>query len=295
MRSPAARLAAAGIAVAVVLAGTVLVRWVSDAWVGRRPLDPVAFYLGPIGVRWYGLLLALSFVPAWALAQPERVRLGLSVDELVDATLLGIPLGLVGARLGFVVQNLEYFVSHPLDILRTRSGGLSMHGVLAGVALAILLFSRRRKVSAAALADLAAPSILLAQAIGRWGNFFNHEVVGYPTQRPWGFYVPPELRPPGFEEAAFFHPAFFYESLLDGLGVVLLVRYRRRSRRRAGEVAALYFVLYGAIRFGVEWVRIGHPVALGLTLAQWVSLAMMAGGAAWWLHLRWQSRPAVVE
>lgn len=288
--------AAAALAVgAAGLAAMGLVRWVAEAWVGRRPLDPVAFYLGPVGVRWYGLLLALSFIPAWALAQPERVRLGLSVDDLVDAALLGIPLGLAGARLGFVVQNLDYFAAHPLDVLRIRMGGLSIHGVLAGVALAILAFSRRRRVSAAGLADLAAPSILLAQAIGRWGNFFNREVVGYPTQLPWGFYVPPELRPPGFEEAAFFHPAFFYESMLDGLGAALLVWYRRRQDRRPGEVAALYLAVYAAIRFAVEWVRIGEPLALGLTLAQWVSLAMLAVGAGWWLYLRWHPRPAVVE
>lgn len=280
---------------ALALAAMPLVRWVAEAWVGLRPIDPVAFWLGPIGVRWYGLLLALSFIPAWVVAQPERIRLGLSADDLVDATLLGIPLGLAGARLGFVVQNLDYFAGHPLDAFRTRTGGLSIHGVLAGVALAILVFSRWRRVSAAGLADLVAPSLLLAQAIGRWGNFFNREVVGYPTELPWGFYVPPALRPPGFEEAAFFHPAFFYESVLNALGVALLLWYRRRPDRRAGEVAALYLVVYSAIRFSVEFVRIGQPLALGLTLAQWVSMAMLLAGAAWWLELRSHPRPAVLE
>lgn len=288
----AARIASA---TAAVLAAAAFAWWAAGVWTGRRSLSPVAFSVGGLSVRWYGLVLALSFVPAWLVARPERERLGLSADDLLDGLLLGIPLGLMGARLGFVVQNLDYFAAHPLDVFRTRAGGLSMHGVLAGVAVAVLVFARRRRVPPAAVADLAAPSVLAAQAVGRWGNFFNFEVLGYPTGLPWALYVPPPLRPTGFEQAAWFHPAFLYESVLDAAGAAALIGYRRRQDRRPGEVAALYLVLYGVIRFGVEWVRIGRAVALGLTLAQWVSLAMVAAGAAWWLAARWQGRQAMVQ
>ncbi len=276
--------------VAVVAGGSL-----AEVWRGRRPLDPVAFWIGPVGVRWYGLVIALSFVPAWLVAQPERVRAGLAPDDLVDLALLGIPMGLVGARLVYVLQNLDYFALHPLDALRTRMGGLSIHGALAGAALAILWLARRRRLDAAALADVVAPSVLLAQAIGRWGNFFNREVLGYPTERPWGLYVPEPMRPPGYEMAAYFHPAFLYESILAALAVAGLLAYRRRARRRPGELAALYLVAYSAVRWGVEWVRIGEALALGMTLAQWVSLGGLAVGAAWWAWLRWRGRPAMVE
>lgn len=284
----------AALVVLAVVAGPPALAWLADVWTGRRPLDAVAFRVGPVAVHWYGILIAFSFIPGWMLAQPERGRIGLSVDELLDAAALGIPLGLAGARAGFVIQNLDYFAEHPGDIFRTWMGGLSIHGVLAGVGFAILMFSRRRRVSAAALADLAAPSVLLGQAIGRWGNFFNHEVVGYPTSRPWGFYVPPELRPPGWAGAAYFHPAFLYESVWNALGVAALVAYRRRRERRSGEVAALYLIIYSAGRFLVEFWRIGEPLALGLTLAQWVSLGAAAAGAAWRYTARQRAR-AVVE
>ena len=280
---------------AAALAAIVVGGPLAEAWRGRRPLDPVAFWIGPVGVRWYGLLIALSFVPAWLVAQPERVRAGLAADDLVDLALLGIPLGLVGARLGYVLQNLDYFALHPLDMLRTRMGGLSIHGVLVGAALAILWLARRRRLDAAVLADVVAPSMLLAQAIGRWGNFFNREVLGYPTERPWGLYVPEAMRPPGYEAAAYFHPAFLYESILALVGVVGLLAYRRRVRRRPGELAALYLVVYSTVRWGVEWVRIGEPLAMGMTLAQWVSLGGVAVGAAWWVWLRRQARAAMVE
>ena len=291
-RGVAAALAAA--ALAAVALGAAAPR-LADVWRGRAPLDPVAFRIGPLAVRWYGLLITLAFGPAWAVAAPERARVGLSADDLVDLLLLGIPLGLVGARLGFVAQNLAYFAAHPVEVVGTGMSGLSIHGALAGAALAIGLYGRRGTVRPAAVADVAAPSLLVAQAIGRWGNFFNRELVGYPTDRPWGLYVPEGLRPPGYEGAAFFHPAFLYESVLDALGAAALLAYRRRADRQPGELAALYLVLYSAIRFGVEWVRIGRPAALGLTLAQWVSAALAAAGAAWWAALRRRARRPVVQ
>lgn len=260
-------------------------RVVVPAWVGLVPLDPVAVRVGPLQVRWYGLLIALAFLPGWLLARPEMARLGLGADDLMDGLAMGIPLALAGARLAFVGQNLDYFAAHPHAILRTWEGGLSIHGALAGVGLAVVLLARRTRVAAAGLADLAAPSLLLGQAIGRWGNFFNREVLGYPTAVPWKLYVPPELRPPAFAGEAFFHPAFLYESLLNLAAAGALVAWRRR-RRGWGEVAALYLILYSANRFVVEFVRIGQPAALGLTLAQWVSLALALAGGVWMAAVR---------
>ncbi|WP_324717440.1 prolipoprotein diacylglyceryl transferase [Carboxydochorda subterranea] len=271
------------------------VAWVLPIWTGAVPADPVAIRIGPVQVRWYGLLMALAFVPGWALAQPERRRLGLSVDDLIDVVLLGIPLSLLGARLAFVVQNAVYFWQHPVDMLRTWMGGLSIHGALAGAMLTIWVMSRRRGVAPLGLADLAMPSILLGQAIGRWGNFFNNEVFGYPTSVPWRVYIRPEMRPLEWASDAYFHPAFFYESLCDAAGVLFLVWYRRRPDREPGEITALYLATYSAGRFLMEFFRLGEPLALGLTLAQWVSVALALGGTLWWAQLRRRAPRAVVE
>ena len=261
------------------------VAWLLPVWRGERPLDPVAFALGPVQVRWYGLLIALAFVPGWLVARPDMQRAGLSADQVIDATLWAVPLALLGARAGYVLQNLAYFARRPLEMVQTWQGGLSIHGAVAGIVVAILWFSRRRHVPAEVLADLGAPSVLLGQAIGRWGNFFNREVLGYPTALPWGLYVPPQLRPPGMESSAFFHPAFLYESLLNAAGVAFLIAWRPR-RRRWGELGALYLVVYSFNRWLVEWVRIGTPLWLGMTLAQWASLGLAAVGSLWWAHLR---------
>ena len=259
--------------------------WAASVWRGARPIDPVAFTVGPVQVRWYGLLIAAAFLPGWWLARADLRGSGIRPDQLADATLWAIPLGLAGARLGYVVQNLGYFARHPQEVWQTWQGGLSIHGALAGVAVAVALFARARRVSAVALADVAAPSVLLGQAIGRWGNFFNGELLGYPTDVPWGIYVPPHLRPPGLEGAAFYHPAFLYESVLNGLGAAGLVAWRRRRHRR-GEVAALYVAVYGLNRWLVEWVRMGARWLWGMSLAQWVSLGLMVLGLAWWAALR---------
>ena len=272
-------------AAAALLALPAFVAWLVPVWRGQRPLDPVAFAAGPLEVRWYGLLIALSFGPGWLVARTDMKRAAVSPDQVIEATLWAIPLALVGARMGFVLQNLPYFARHPFEALQTWQGGLSIHGAVAGIALAIAWFSRRRKVPATVLADLGAPSVLLGQAIGRWGNFFNRELLGYPTDLPWGLYVPPELRPPGMEGVAFFHPVFLYESLLNAAGAAFLVGWRAR-RRRWGELGALYLVVYSFNRWLVEWVRIGKPLWLGMTLAQWVSLGLAAMGLVWWMRLR---------
>lgn len=288
-------LAAAAYTAAAGLAAWWVVPWVAGAWKGEYPIDPVALRIGPLQVRWYGLLMSLAFIPGWMLAQSERKRLGLSVDDLLDAVLLGIPLGLLGARLGFVVQHLGYYLRQPADILHVGMTGLSMHGVMAGAGITIWIVSRRKGVSAAGLADLAAPSVLLGQAIGRWGNFFNQELFGYPTSLPWGLYVQPSMRPIQWAEASTFHPVFFYESVYNALGVLALAAYRRRHARRPGEVAALYLAVYSAGRFLVEFVRVGERLWLHLTLAQWVSLLLIAVGLAWWWASRYREAGTMVQ
>ncbi|BAS27258.1 prolipoprotein diacylglyceryl transferase [Limnochorda pilosa] len=271
--------------------------------------DPVLLRLGSFELRWYGLILAAAiYASTAALAQLLRHRGHRDPwDEAAGLAAWLIPAGLLGARLGFVVQNLSYFASYPAQILATWTGGLSIHGALLG-GLAALALRERSRTGFLARADLLLTVLPLGQAIGRWGNLFNREVLGYPTHLPWGLYVEPAFRPAAFRASATFHPVFLYESLAD-LALFAWLWWRasgsgERSDRTPrpgstappllapppGAQAALYLAGYAVIRFGLEFVRIGTPVLLGLTLAQWVSGGLLAGLAAWRVTARSPAR-----
>ncbi|MDI3317728.1 MAG: prolipoprotein diacylglyceryl transferase [Bacillota bacterium] len=287
---PAALWAAAGVVVAAAL-----FLWLRPIFAGTASVSPILVQIGPLAVRWYGLLIAGSFIPGYYLARGYAARLGVDADTLVNFAVVVAVAGFIGARIGFVVQNLGYYAQHPLDALATWQGGLSIHGALVAGVLAAWLFSRRLpgRVGLWGMLDVAMPSVLLGQAIGRWGNFFNQELYGYPTSLPWKMYIAPEHRVPGYENVAFYHPTFLYESLWDAAGAALLFWYRGRRSARRGDELWLYLVVYSIGRFWVEFFRMGGTVIAGLTLAQWVSLLLIAAGAAGWIWNR--RRPPEAE
>lgn len=263
------------------LAVVALFFFVRPMFTGEKPINPVIFAIGPIQLRWYGLLIAGSFIPGFYLAANEGRRKGIDVETLYDFAIVAALFGFVGARLAYVVQNLSVYLAEPLRIFAVWEGGLSMHGVLIGGSLAVALYARRIRKPFFTVADVVVPAVPLGQAIGRWGNFFNQELFGYPTDVPWKMYVAPPFRPAEWAEFAYFHPTFLYESLWN-LGVfALLLAYRRWSGAREGDVMFLYLTSYSIGRFWVEFFRIGTPLALGFTLAQWVSLGLVAACAGW--------------
>lgn len=266
-----------------VLAAVVLFFIVQPMFLGQRPINPVVLAVGPIQLRWYGLLIAGSFIPGFYMAAAEARRKNIDVEKLYDFVLVAALFGFVGARLAYVVQNLSTYVADPIRIFTVWEGGLSMHGVLIGGLLAVALFSRRLKTPFFTFADVVTPAVPLGQAIGRWGNFFNQELFGYPTDVAWKMYVAPQFRPPEWAGFDFFHPTFLYESIWNFAVVGLLLWYRRRPGTREGDILFLYLASYSVGRFWVEFFRIGTPLALGFTLAQWVSLGIVVGCAGWLL------------
>lgn len=266
-----------------VLAAAALFFIVRPMFLGVRPINPVVLALGPIQLRWYGLLIAGSFIPGFYIAAAEAQRKNIDVEKLYDFVLIAALFGFVGARLAYVVQNLGEYLADPIRIFTVWEGGLSMHGVLIGGLLAVWLFSRRLNAPFFTFADVVAPAVPLGQAIGRWGNFFNQELFGYPTDVPWKMYVAPPYRPAAWADADFFHPTFLYESIWNLAVLGLLLWYRRRPGAREGDILFLYLAAYSLGRFLVEFFRIGTPLALGFTLAQWVSLAIVVGCGGWLL------------
>lgn len=270
-------------AAAGLVAAAALFFAVRPMFAGQRPVNPVVFSIGPLQLRWYGLLIAGSFIPGFYLAAGEARRKNIDVERLYDFAVIAALFGFAGARLGYVVQNLNVYLADPVRIFMVWEGGLSIHGVLLGGILAAALFARRLGVPFLTFADVVTPAMPLGQALGRWGNFFNQELFGYPTDVPWKMYVAPEFRPPEWAQFEFFHPTFLYESVWNAGVLALLLWYRRLPSAREGDVFFLYLASYSLGRFWVEFFRIGTKLALGLTLAQWVSLGIAAACAGWLL------------
>ena len=226
---------------------------------------PVLFSVGPFEVYSYGLMLAIAFIACIILVTREASKQGLDEDAIFTLSILVIIAGLVGARLGFVLQNLPHFVKHPTEIWLVDEGGLSLHG---GLILAILVgwwYTRRKEFNFGKVANLVAPAVALGTAIGRIGCFFNGCCYGKEAIPPWGVSFAGELP---------VYPIQLWESGLCFLLFWGLWKYRRG--RQPGELFLFYLIGYSTIRFLIEFWRWGNPIFLGLTLAQWVSVGIAA-------------------
>lgn len=245
------------------------------------------WHLGPLPVRAYALCIIAGIVAAIWLAEKRWTRLGGRPGAIQDIALWAVPFGIIGGRLYHVVTDPElYFGSgrRPVEALFIWQGGLGIWGAVALGALGAWIGARRAGISFAAVAGVLAPAIPLAQAIGRWGNWWNQELFGGPTDLPWGLQISADRRPSGYEEFATFHPTFLYESLWS-LGVVGLVLWvEARYRIAGGRLFAVYVMGYTLGRGWIEYLRIdtvNH--VLGLRLNVWTSVVVFVAAAAYFV------------
>jgi prolipoprotein diacylglyceryl transferase len=242
--------------------------------------------VGPIPLHAYGLLLAIGVLVAAWIAERRWVARGGDAKTFNDMAVWIVIGGVVGARVYHVISDYDLFTDDWLRVFEIWKGGLSIWGVIAGGAIAAIILTRIKHVGTLVLMDCIAPGLLAAQAIGRWGNYFNQELFGGPTDLPWGLEISPSKRPPGYLNVETFHPTFLYESLycLFLLGLVLVVE--RRFRLRKGQLFALYLATYTFGRFFFENLRIdtAHEIA-GLRLNAWVSAGVCILSVAWFLWL----------
>ena len=253
-----------------------------------------AIELGPLQIRAYGLMIALGVLAAVKFASVRWRQRGGNPDDITAVATWAVPAGLIGARIYHVVTDYQRFRGRWLHAFAIWEGGL---GIWGGVALGALVgwwVARRRGCDATLMLDACAPAIALAQAIGRWGNWFNQELFGRPTSLPWGLEIDPSHRPDGYVDQATFHPTFLYESLwcLLVIGVVLAVE--RRYRMRPGGIFAVYVATYTIGRAWIEALRIddAHHI-LGLRLNEWTSLMVFA--LATWVIVARRPAPAAVD
>lgn len=245
----------------------------------------IALELGPLQIRWYGILMATAILVGFWLAHRRAVQEGLPADDILRAAQWGVVAGLVGARLYEVVFNWGYYGRFPSKIIAVWEGGLAVHGgLIVGPVVGALLAWKWRVPVLRAL-DVIAPSMILGQAIGRWGNFFNEEAFGAPTDLPWKLYISPPHRPADLQQIDFFHPTFLYESLWNLLVFALLVLWiRPRIGRHPGAVFFAYIGLYSVGRFLIEALRLDSFWVGPFRVGQLASLAglLVAGAGIWW-------------
>jgi phosphatidylglycerol---prolipoprotein diacylglyceryl transferase len=250
----------------------------------------IAFQVGPVVIRWYGILMATSIVVALWLAHRQARREGLPADDIISVGQWAILAGLAGARLYEVIFNWEYYGQYPAKIPAVWEGGLAIHGGLIVGPLVGVWLAYQWKVPILRGLDVTAPSWAIGQAIGRWGNFFNEEAFGRPTDLPWKLYISPPHRPPGYTQFEYFHPAFLYESVWDlGVFLALVLWLRPRLREQPGALFFAYIGLYSIGRFAIEGLRLDSFFIGTIRVPQ---LASLVGVLVALVGLLWTRRRA---
>jgi prolipoprotein diacylglyceryl transferase len=259
------------------------------------------WHIGAFPLRAYALCIIAGIIVAMIIATRRWQARGGTADSMEMMVVVGVPFGIVGARLYHVITDYELYFGpgrQPLNAFKIWEGGLGVWGAIAFGVLGGYLVARRRRIAFPAVLDAVAPAILVAQAIGRLGNWFNQELFGRPSTLPWALEIAPQYRPPGFEQFATFHPTFLYEMLWDLAAAALLVWLDRRFRLGHGKVFALYVVLYTAGRFWIEALRIDTVNEIGgFRLNNYTSLLGFLIALIWliWLIRNRPGREEVVE
>ena len=234
-------------------------------------MNPVAFTLFGLEIRWYGILISLGMLLGLLIASYTCKVRKVNYDNIIDGLIIAIPVGIIGARLYYVFFNLPYYLDNPSEIINIRNGGLAIHGGIIFGVLAAYIFCRVKKYDFLSLLDVAAPSIILAQALGRWGNFFNMEAHGGPVSESFISHFPQFIQKGMFIQGTYYHPTFLYESIWNII-VFGILMYMVHKVKTKGVIFFTYFGLYSIGRFFIEGLRTDSLMFFGLRTAQFVSL-----------------------
>ncbi len=243
----------------------------------KLPLDPIALSLGPIEIYWYGLIIAAAVLIGLLLAIKESEKRGLNKEIFMDLILYAVPISIVSARIYYVLFEWSYYSKNPEQIIQIWNGGIAIHGALIGAVLTTYFFSRAKKVSFWKIVDIAAPSLILSQAIGRWGNFMNQEAFGGNVSRGSleNFMLPDFIINQMYIDGVYHHPTFLYESLWDVAGFLFLL-FLRRTHIRHGEIFLSYLIWYSFGRFFIEGMRTDSLMLFDvIRMAQLMSLVLI--------------------
>lgn len=255
-------------------------------------INPIAFTLGPIRVHWYGIIIAGAVLIAVILSVREGKRRGLDEENIYDYLIVGLPVSIICARIYYVVFQWQYYTANPEMIYRIWDGGIAIYGGLIGAAITLIIFCRHRKISPWAFLDIVSPTVIMAQGIGRWGNFINQEAHGVVTSL---FFLRETLHLPSFVvqqmciHGTYYQPTFLYESVWDltGFVVLLILRHRKHLFKR-GEVFLTYVMWYSFGRFFIEGMRTDSLMLGPLRISQWLSFVFFFSAIIIWAIRRRQ-------
>jgi phosphatidylglycerol:prolipoprotein diacylglycerol transferase len=256
------------------------------------------FFIGPIEIRYYALVILAGIIAATVLSYFEAKRRGKDTEVVIDSLTWIVIGGIIGARIWHILTppasmveqgiTTQYYLTHPLAAIAIWNGGLGIPGAVAGGALALYLYTRKRHLRFGLWADIFAPGLALGQAIGRWGNFINQEVYGAPSSLPWAISIDPQHRLPEYMDIATYHPLFLYESLfnLANMGFLLWVSRRYAGELKHGDVFLSYLVTYPVFRFFMEYLRLDNSFVGGINANQALMLviALAAAAVIVWRH-----------
>jgi phosphatidylglycerol:prolipoprotein diacylglycerol transferase len=247
-------------------------------------------------VYWYGVLIVGGAMLAAYIASKLSSHNGHDPEIAWNLLLLLLLTGVIGARLYHILSSWSYYSAHPGEMFGLQMSGFGIYGAVVGGAVGLAIYCYFQKMRFLEWTDYVAPGLILAQAIGRWGNFFNSELYGPPTNLPWGIYIPPANRLPGLEAYSRFHPTFLYESLLN-FGIFLALFYLARHWRKGrlwGDIFFLYGILYPIVRFFIEFLRPDAWKIGGVPTAQWIALVSIVFFASLMIIRRRLRRPSMI-
>ena len=255
---------------------------------------PEGFNLGPLFIRFYGIILMTGAVAGAFLARRQAKKHGYDPEIVWDLFIYLLIGGIVGARIWHILTpspstgiTAGWYLTHPLDALAVWKGGLGIPGAVIGGLIALFVYSRKTGIDFAEWTDIAAPGLALGQAIGRWGNFFNQELYGAPTNLPWKLYIDPSHRLASYANVEYYHPLFLYESIWNLMNMFLLLWISRKfvDSLKQGDVFLIYLIVYPIGRFLLEFLRLDSSLVDGININQTV-MAVVAVCAGLALYLR---------
>ena len=255
-------------------------------------IERYGIIIGGFEIYFYGIIIMSGVIAAAYVAYKRAPKYGQDAERVWDMVTWAVIAGVIGARIWHILTpspslqaqgiTTMYYLTHPLDAIDIRNGGLGIVGAVAGGALAIFIYLRRIKASFLTWMDIIAPGLILAQAIGRWGNFVNQELYGAPTNLPWALFVDPLHRLPQYADVAYYHPTFLYESLLNliGMGLLIWIGNRFFERLKPGDLFLVYLIYYPIVRIFMEMLRLDSSTVAGLNANQALMVVVALASAA---------------
>ncbi|QNQ80721.1 prolipoprotein diacylglyceryl transferase [Lactobacillus sp. PV034] len=253
-------------------------------------LSPIAFNIGPVTVKWYGIIMATAVLVATLIAIQEGKRRNIAPDDFIDLLLWAVPIGFVCARIYYVVFEWGYFSQHPSEIIAIWNGGIAVYGGLLGGLIVLIIFCKKRNLSVWLMLDIIAPGVMAAQIIGRWGNFMNQEAHGSPTTLAYlqSLHLPNFIIQQMRINGVYYQPTFLYESFFNLIGLILILCLRHKKHLfKQGEIFLSYVIWYSIVRFFVEGMRTDSLYIWNtIRVSQALSVVLFVAAIIIWIYRR---------